>query len=451
MSKRISLLASYTKGYKVICDIGCDHGLTIIEALSNYDIEFAYAIDINKEPLERAKINISKNNLSNQVSFLLSDGLKQANIDFDLAIISGMGGLMINKIISESIAKFKGKDLLLSPQGDNNLVRLYLAQLGYAIVKEEAIIDNNKYYEILLAKPNKKSYNYLELYYGPIIYQKRPIAALKHYQKLLAIKEKAYNITKKVDLLVDINLYKYFLEDKMNKVNYYKENYYTTLFIDEKPRDLIVIFPGGGYDHTSPREAENVGFKYSALGFNVIVFHYRETLDDYKTLFKNIADAIKTVPTKVTGIYLNGFSAGGHLAMHLANKLDLYGLTNVLGVILCYPVISAKKECIHQGSFANLLGADLAKKDLFSEELNVNKNSPKLFIWHTITDESVPVLNSLYLIEAYQKLGLNFEAHFYNTGGHGLSLATSDAVAKSEDANSHIASWFNLVSEWLLQ
>ena len=124
--KRIGILASLTKGYDTICDIGCDHAYVILEALNKYDVKYAYAIDVNLEPLERAKTNIKKANLLSKVSFYLSDGLKNFDKSFNLAIISGMGGKLITNILNSSWNKFSGKDLLLSPQSDIVNVRLFL-------------------------------------------------------------------------------------------------------------------------------------------------------------------------------------------------------------------------------------------------------------------------------------------------------------------------------------
>lgn len=453
MSKRIDLIASLTKNYHTICDVGCDHGLTIIKAIKDYNVSYAYAIDINEEPLERAKLNVCKNSLSAKVSFLLSDGFNNVDFSFDVAILSGMGGILITDILTKGLTKLNKCDLILSPQGDSYLVRKFLANNSYQIIEEYSLIENKKYYEIIKARYNKTNYTYFDLYFGPSLLRKKEDAFIRHYQKLKVIKQEAYTHKKDLSLLNDIYLYDYMLEDKMEKVNYYKTNYYNKLFIDDIKRDLIIIFPGGGYNHTSNREAENVAIKYNTIGYNAVVFHYRETLDDYKTLYPSIVKAILDLAKlrNVNNIYLNGFSAGGHLALHLANKIKEYNLEKIIGLILCYPVVSTKKECIHQGSFKYLLGDESDKLNLFSEELNVNINTPKLFIWHTVTDESVPVLNTIYLLEAYNKLNLNFEAHIYPTGNHGLSLATKDSVIKDSDANSHIASWFNLLAEWLEQ
>lgn len=450
MSKRLDLIASLSRGYNTIVDIGCDHGLALIKAIKEYEVKQAYAVDINEEPLERAKMNVKKYGLSSQVSFLLSDGFKNVNFSFDLAIISGMGGILISKILEEGKAKLNNSSLVLAPQGDSYLVRIFLKDNGYKITKEYALEENNKFYEIILATKGKESYDYFDLMFGPILRLEKPQAFLKHYQKLFSIKEEAYKKSKDLNVLKDVYLLSYLLEAKVNKVFYYKTNFYNELFIDDKKRDLIIIFPGGGYNHTSNREAENIGLKFNTLGFHSIVFHYRETLDSYKTLFPSVVNAIIKISkdARVGSIYLNGFSAGGHLALHLANKIKEYDLPLFKGLILCYPVVSSKKECIHEGSFNSLLGEDIALKDKFSEENNVNSLTPKLFIWHTVTDQSVPVLNSIYLVLAYKKLGLNFEAHFYPKGRHGLSLATPDSVQNKEDVSNHVATWFNLLKEW---
>ena len=71
------------------------------------------------------------------------------------------------------------------------------------------------------------------------------------------------------------------------------------------------------------------------------------------------------------------------------------------GMILCYPVITSGEYC-HKGSFECLMGAEASKKDeklrrLLSLEYQVGPQVPKTFLWHTWTDQSVPVENSLLL------------------------------------------------------
>ena len=69
---RIDLIVSLTKGYDTVLDIGTDHGLVLKKALDLGYIKKGIASDINKEPLNQAKENLS----SYPVSFYLSDGFK---------------------------------------------------------------------------------------------------------------------------------------------------------------------------------------------------------------------------------------------------------------------------------------------------------------------------------------------------------------------------------------
>ena len=73
---RISFIASLTKGLKSVVDCGIDHGYTLIAAIRDYGVSFGYGIDVNKDPLEAARINIEKAGLTDKTKLILSDGLQ---------------------------------------------------------------------------------------------------------------------------------------------------------------------------------------------------------------------------------------------------------------------------------------------------------------------------------------------------------------------------------------
>jgi dipeptidyl aminopeptidase/acylaminoacyl peptidase len=82
----------------------------------------------------------------------------------------------------------------------------------------------------------------------------------------------------------------------------------------------------------------------------------------------------------------------------------------------------------HQGSKKNLLGdspsPELAR--LLSNELQVTKDTPPCFIWHTDEDKGVPVENSLQFAAALRQAGVPFDLHIYQKGPHGLGLGTRE-------------------------
>ena len=90
ISKRIKVVCSHIEPYKIIADVGCDHGYLIKEAFDKYNIEFAYAIDNKIGPLESAKNNLMD---YKNVEFSLSDGLTDLKEDVEVVVIAGMGGM----------------------------------------------------------------------------------------------------------------------------------------------------------------------------------------------------------------------------------------------------------------------------------------------------------------------------------------------------------------------
>jgi acetyl esterase/lipase len=128
-----------------------------------------------------------------------------------------------------------------------------------------------------------------------------------------------------------------------------------------------------------------------------------------------------------------GSSAGGHLASTLLTHFDA-GKSEAEDVvdrqssrpdagILCYAVITMG-QFTHQGSKNNLLGKDPSSElvRLLSNELQVTKETPPCFVWHTYEDTAVPVENSLLFADALRKAGVPFDLHVYQKGRHGIGL-----------------------------
>ncbi|MBQ2991717.1 MAG: prolyl oligopeptidase family serine peptidase, partial [Clostridia bacterium] len=59
----------------------------------------------------------------------------------------------------------------------------------------------------------------------------------------------------------------------------------------------------------------------------------------------------------------------------------------------------------------------------------VSENYPPTFLWHTFTDETVPVRNSLRMALALADAGVLMEMHIFPQGRHGLSLANALSCA----------------------
>lgn len=189
MSARLKLIAGFvTEGY-VVADIGTDHGYIPIWLLKAGRVPRGIAMDIGKGPLKRAEENIKLYGYEDKIETRLSDGLKELKEnEADSVVIAGMGGSLIVSILENGKGVLDTvKELILSPHTEIHLVRHYLVENGYDIVREEMIYDMGKYYTVMRAvhtedKSIKKlydsdEYNYI---YGRLLLKEKSNIFLRY-------------------------------------------------------------------------------------------------------------------------------------------------------------------------------------------------------------------------------------------------------------------------------
>jgi acetyl esterase/lipase len=208
----------------------------------------------------------------------------------------------------------------------------------------------------------------------------------------------------------------------------------------------VVICPGGGYGGLAPHEGVDYARFLNEQGIAGFVLKYRLGSAGYRhpVMLQDAARAVRTVRARAAEWSLNpkqvgimGSSAGGHLASTLlthfdsgqadaTDLIDRQSSRPALG-ILCYPVVTMG-TFTHQGSKNNLLGNNPSEELVrnLSNETQVTKDMPPVFLWHTWEDTAVPVENSLQFAEALRKAGVPFDLHIYQKGAHGLGLGTRE-------------------------
>lgn len=205
----------------------------------------------------------------------------------------------------------------------------------------------------------------------------------------------------------------------------------------KRSRPAVLILPGGGYEHTSLREAEPVALRFLAQGYVPFVLHYSCAPLTFPSSMREAAMAIKYIRQNARRFEINpemvaviGFSAGGHLCGCLGTMYDAPEVADIgspaelrpdaLG--LCYPVAVSWGRT-HEGTFQNITGGGGQLRKRLSLETLVRPDMPPVFLWHTRQDTAVPCRNSLLLAAALEEKGVSFVLHVYNKGIHGLSLA----------------------------
>jgi acetyl esterase/lipase len=221
----------------------------------------------------------------------------------------------------------------------------------------------------------------------------------------------------------------------------------------------VVVFPGGGYAGlTFEFEGVQQANYFVDHGIAAFVVKYRlpsdttmvdksiGPLQDAQQAMRYVrqhAAAWNVDPRRIGAI---GFSAGGHLASTLATHFDKAYIDNPEHVdlrpdflVVVYPVISMDARITHMDSRKALLGPDPsdAQVRLFSNELQVTRDTPPTLILHAADDRLVDVDNSVAFFEALRHAGVPVEARLFQKGQHGFFLMPRDR-------------WQGAIMEWLV-
>lgn len=250
---------------------------------------------------------------------------------------------------------------------------------------------------------------------------------------------------------VDEKLYNRDLEQNQFGLNRAIENvsYGSALVFpvkSEKPTPAVLIFPGGGFVKvTIDKEGIDVAQWLNANDITAVVVKYRTVPSDaregwsyrdsnalYNSFYADARQAIRIVHSKANEFNIDpdkigvmGFSAGGRLAAHVLVESGIENLYD------------ERSETSHPTvSFACLI------YPVITENLVqlINRNTPPAFICNCRDDRAAPAADAEEFYDTLKKNGIESEAHFYDTGGHGFGLGVNGGT---------VTQWPNLFLHWL--
>ena len=223
----------------------------------------------------------------------------------------------------------------------------------------------------------------------------------------------------------------------------------------------VIIIPGGGYQIVAAgHEGYDVAKEFNRMGVSAFVLKYRipddssminkeiGPLQDAQRAMEIVRENAKEWKIDPHRIGIMGFSAGGHIA----STEGTHYVTSVLPkkppvslrpdfMILIYPVISFSDSIGHMGSRENLIGKNPSTEKIkyYSNELQVNVNTPPTFLVHAKDDKAVLVQNSIDFYDALKVNNVPAEIYLYEKGGHGFGLVNGTSQVK----------WMDLVKQWM--
>ena len=219
-----------------------------------------------------------------------------------------------------------------------------------------------------------------------------------------------------------------------------------TVHVANKPNGkAILCCPGGGYSIVAMNhEGHDMAAWLNAQGYTLAVLKYRMPNGHDEVPLSDALQAMRILRQhseewKISKIGVMGASAGGHLASTVATHYTEDSRPDFQ--VLFYPVISMQPDITHRGSRENLIGKNPSEEliNKYSNELQVNAQTPPAFILHSSDDGGVPVENSIRYYQALVKNRVPVSLHCYPVGGHGWGYR--DSFPYKHEWQSELEKW----------
>lgn len=157
LSLRLKKITEFLEPTDKVVDIGCDHGYLGIYATKEKLVKSIIFTDIKESALSMARKNVAKSNLD--IPMLVSDGLDNIKAcDINTVVISGMGTSTILHILSNKEKLVNVNKLILQSNNNLDTLRAEVLKLGYQLVDEKTVKDNDIWYIICLFKRKKTTF-----------------------------------------------------------------------------------------------------------------------------------------------------------------------------------------------------------------------------------------------------------------------------------------------------
>lgn len=200
LSTRLEALIRAVDVSEAAADIGTDHGFLPIELVRRGICRRMIACDVRKGPLERADKHIRAASLSDRIETRLADGLSGLKAgEVQTVVIAGMGGNLMASLLEKADPEVieSLECLVLQPQSEFDKLRLQVEKLGFVPVREEMLIDREKYYWLLVCrKKQEEAPSYREAWqcrYGVLLPEAGDAVLMQYLTRQQEVLEKLQN------------------------------------------------------------------------------------------------------------------------------------------------------------------------------------------------------------------------------------------------------------------
>ena len=150
---------------EALADIGCDHGYIGVSALKSGRAKRLIASDISEKSLSKCRRLAASEGLGEKVKFVVSDGFENIRDKVDTAVIAGLGGYEIIKILERAKRLNRVPEkLILCPHQNASELRRYLS--GTPVERDYVVRSDLKFYPVIVISGKGERYLETEFGYG---------------------------------------------------------------------------------------------------------------------------------------------------------------------------------------------------------------------------------------------------------------------------------------------
>lgn len=191
LDPRLSAIADMLGVCDCCADIGSDHGRLGAFLLQTRQCRRVCFTDISASSLDKARRLIGLLGLESRAAFCVGDGAGALREAVDAAVIAGMGGETIARIVENAGEKFADTRLILQPNVAISQLRRRLSGGGWAIEDECLVRDGRRIYVLLAARRGAQQLDELQCEIGPVLMTRRPALLRDYAQFRLRVASKA--------------------------------------------------------------------------------------------------------------------------------------------------------------------------------------------------------------------------------------------------------------------
>lgn len=152
MSSRLQTIFNLLTASKDVWDIGCDHGILGIKAISSEKFKRVYFVDPSKGALEKIEKKIRgplpKNSFLNCKGQDLNWNIVSGNV-----VLAGFGSQEMVDIITSAQKYINNIEWVLSPNSNPWTLRWKLRECGIRLVSEKILVERGRIRQVLKCAP----------------------------------------------------------------------------------------------------------------------------------------------------------------------------------------------------------------------------------------------------------------------------------------------------------